>query len=42
MFEKCVKYANEMTGDFTNSTKYYIKYIIGYLGQFGTKTIETW
>ena len=26
-FEKCVKYANEMTDDVINSTQYYIKYI---------------
>ena len=25
-FEKCVKYANEMTGDVTHSTQYYIKH----------------
>ena len=28
-FEKCVKYANEMTGDVIHSTQYYIKYING-------------
>ena len=26
-FEKCVKYANEMTDDVIHSTQYYIKYI---------------
>ena len=26
-FEKCVKYANEMTDDVINSTQYYIKYV---------------
>ena len=26
-FEKCVKYANEMTDDVVNSTQNYIKYI---------------
>jgi len=26
-FEKCVKYANEITGDVIHSTQYYIKYI---------------
>ena len=26
-FEKCVKYANEMTDDITHSTQYYLKYI---------------
>ena len=26
-FEKCVKYANEMTDDVIHSTQYYLKYI---------------
>ena len=26
-FEKCVKYANEMTDDIIHSTQYYLKYI---------------
>ena len=26
-FEKCVKYANEMTDDIIHSTQFYIKYI---------------
>ena len=26
-FEKCAKYANEMTGDVIHSTQYYLKYI---------------
>ena len=26
-FEKCVKYANEMTDDVTHSTQYYTKYV---------------
>ena len=28
-FEKCVKYANEMTDDVIHSTQYYIKHING-------------
>jgi len=28
-FEKCVKYANEMTDDVIHSTQFYIKYISG-------------
>ena len=27
MFEKCVKYANEITDDVIHSTQYYLKYI---------------
>ena len=38
----CVTYANEMTDDIIDSTKYNIKYIQRYLSQFETKTIETW
>ena len=37
-FEKCVKYANEITDDVIHSPQYYITY----LGQFAAETIETW
>ena len=46
MFEKSVKYANEMTDDVIHSTQYYIMciniIILSYLGQFAAQIIETW
>ena len=42
-FEKCIKYANEMTDDVIHSTQYYIKYInTAILAKFVAQTIETW
>ena len=42
-FEKCVKYANETTGDVTHSTQYNIKNIntVDNLSQLA-ETIKTW
>ena len=41
-FEKCLKYANEMTDDVIYSTQYYIKYINRaiYLVKFAVETIK--
>jgi len=42
-FEKCVKYANEMTDDVMHLTQIlYQVYKWSYLGQFAAPTIETW
>ena len=41
-FEKCVKYANEMTDDVIHSTQFYIKYINKTISVFAAETIETW
>ena len=43
-FEKCVKYANEITDDVIHSTQFYMKYINSqsYFGQFAAQTIEPW
>lgn len=38
-FEKCVKYANEMTDNVIHSTQYYSKYILSYLDQFAAETM---
>ena len=40
-FEKCVKYANEMTDEVIHSTQYYIKYINGAI-LASLQAIETW
>ena len=40
-FEKCVKYANEMTDDVVHSTQFYIKYINRDI-LVNLQTIETW
>jgi len=44
VFEKYVKYANEMTDDVIYSTQYDMRYINRaiYLCQFASQTIETW
>ena len=43
-FEKCVKYANEMTDDIIHPTQYYIKYINRAIWsrKFAVQAIETW
>ena len=43
-FEKCAKYANEMTCDVIHSTQYYLRYIkIVILANYiATQFIETW
>jgi len=42
-FQKCVKYANEMTDDVIHSTQFYIKYINrDILVNFAAQSIETW
>ena len=42
-FEKCVKYANEMTDDVIHSTQYYILCINrAILGKLAAQIIETW
>ena len=42
-FEKCVKYANEMTDDVIHSTQYDIVCIkLSHLGQFAAQIIDTW
>ena len=39
-FEKCVKYANDMTDGVIHSTQYYLKYINR--AWFAVQIIETW